>query len=41
MKEVRDAMADILERTTLASVCRQVDSARQKQQDPKLLAYEI
>jgi Rrf2 family protein len=41
MKEVRDAMADILERTTLASVCRQVDSARKKQQDPNLLAYEI
>jgi len=41
MKEVRDAMAGILERTTLASVCRQVDSARQKQQDPKLVAYEI
>ncbi|HSP69702.1 MAG TPA: Rrf2 family transcriptional regulator [Bryobacteraceae bacterium] len=41
MKEVRDAVAEILERTTLASVCRQVDAARQKQQDPKLLAYEI
>ena len=41
MKEVRDAMAEILERTTLASVCRRVDSARQKQQDPRLLAYDI
>src|SRR2546423_4623366 len=34
MKEVRDAMADILERTTLASVCRKVDAAKQKQQAP-------
>src|ERR1700689_2599799 len=33
MKEVRDAMAAILERTTLASVCRKVDEARQKQRD--------
>jgi Rrf2 family protein len=41
MKEVRDAMAEILERTTLASVCRKVDSARQKAQDPKLALYQI
>jgi Rrf2 family protein len=34
MKEVRDAVADILERTTLASVCRKVDAARQKQRGP-------
>jgi len=32
MKEVRDATAKILERTTLASVCRRVEEARQKQQ---------
>jgi len=32
MKEVRDATARILERTTLATVCRRVDEARQKQQ---------
>jgi len=40
MKEVRDAMADILERTTLASVCRKVDAARQKQR-PEGSFYEI
>ena len=32
MKEVRDATARILERTTLATVCRKVDEARQRQQ---------
>ena len=31
MKEVRDSMAQILEHTTLASICRRVDLARQKQ----------
>ena len=31
MKEVRDAMAEILENATLASVCREVDLARSKQ----------
>jgi Rrf2 family protein len=41
MKEVRDAMAAILERTTLASVCRRVDAARQKQQGPEALVYTI
>jgi Rrf2 family protein len=41
MKEVRDAMAAILERTTLASVCRRVDAARQKQQGPESLVYTI
>ena len=41
MKEVRDSIAEILERTTLASVCRKVDSARQKQRPPGSLAYDI
>jgi len=41
MKEVRDAVAGILERTTLASVCRKVESARQQQQSPEALAYDI
>ena len=40
MREVRDAMAEILERTTLATVCRNVEKARQKQ-DPRTLTYEI
>lgn len=34
MREVRDAMAQILEKTTLASVCRRVDDARIKAQAP-------
>jgi hypothetical protein len=41
MKEVRDSIAGILERTTLASVCRKVDQARQKQRPPGTLAYDI
>ena len=41
MKEVRDSIAQILERTTLASVCRKVDLARQKQGLPTGLAYDI
>jgi DNA-binding IscR family transcriptional regulator len=31
MKDVRDAMARILEGTTLAAVCRKVDQARRTQ----------
>jgi len=31
MREVRDSIAEILEQTTLATVCRKVDSARVKQ----------
>jgi Rrf2 family protein len=41
MREVRDAMAEVLERTTLASVCRKVDQARQKQRGPETFTYEI
>jgi len=41
MREVRDAMAEVLERTTLASVCRMVDQARQKQAGPGRMVYEI
>lgn len=37
MREVRDAMAEILEHTTLASVCQKVDLARQRQNDRLLL----
>jgi len=41
MKEVRDAMAQILERTTLGSVCQKVEAARQRQRSPKALTYHI
>ena len=41
MKEVRDAMAGILERTTLASVCRKVDVAKQKRNGPEGQFYDI
>ncbi len=41
MREVRDAMAQILEHTTLAMVCRKVDMARMKQRGPTAATYEI
>jgi Rrf2 family protein len=41
MREVRDAIAAILDRTTLAMVCEKVDSAREKQGDPTALMYYI
>jgi Rrf2 family protein len=41
MREVRDAMAEILDRTTLAMVCEKVDSAREKQKRPVVLMYHI
>jgi Rrf2 family protein len=41
MREVRDAIADILDRTTLAMVCSKVDSARAKQSSPASLIYYI
>jgi len=41
MREVRDAMAEVLEHATLASVCRKVDQARVKQRGPAKLVYEI
>jgi len=42
MREVRDAMAAILERTTLAMVCRRVDQAQRRQQSaPGVMLYEI
>jgi Rrf2 family protein len=41
MKEVRDAIAAILERTTLASVCRKVELSRQKGRAPGEQTYEI
>jgi Rrf2 family protein len=41
MREVRDAVADILDNTTLAMVCRKVDAAREQQRAPEALMYEI
>src|SRR5271155_1274006 len=41
MREVRDAIAEILERTTLATVSRKVDLAQQKKRGPEAQLYEI
>jgi Rrf2 family protein len=41
MREVRDAIADILDSTTLAMVCEKVDLARQTQHETAALTYEI
>ena len=41
MREVRDATAAILERTTLAAVCRRVEAAKEEQRGPVALMYEI
>jgi Rrf2 family protein len=41
MREVRDAIAGILDSTTLAMVCSKVDLARQKQEAPEGWSYEI
>jgi Rrf2 family protein len=41
MKEVRDAIAHILDHTTLADVCRKVDSAREHVPEADPLVYHI
>jgi Rrf2 family protein len=41
MRQVRDAIASILDRTTLSMVVRQVDEARQKKEDLGALMYYI
>ena len=41
MREVRDSIAIILERTTLATVCRKVDRARLQKAVPGAMQYEI
>ncbi len=41
MREVRDAIAEILDSTTLAMVCEKVDLARQTQGEADALTYEI
>jgi Rrf2 family protein len=41
MREVRDAIAHILDRTTLAEICRRQETARQKSEKPEALMYYI
>jgi Rrf2 family protein len=41
MRKVRDAVAEILDRTTLADVLRQVDEAREKKSHEEPLMYYI
>lgn len=41
MKDVRDAIAHILDHTTLADVCRKVDTAREHEADVEPLIYYI
>ena len=41
MREVRDAMAVILERENLASVCRKMEKARQQKRGPEAISYDI
>lgn len=41
MREVRDAIAKILDSTTLATVCAKVDSARRQQREIEAFTYEI
>lgn len=41
MREVRDAISDILDATTLAMVCSKVDEAKKQQQEMEAFTYEI
>lgn len=41
MRQVRDAMAEILDATTLANVIERVDQAKQTQGEPEVLMYDI
>jgi Rrf2 family protein len=41
MREVRDAMAAILDRTTLTMVCRKIDEARAREDTQDALMYYI
>ncbi|WP_031495592.1 RrF2 family transcriptional regulator [Bryobacter aggregatus] len=41
MRQVRDATADILDRTTLADVCRKVDAAKVEAEEGEGLMYYI
>ena len=39
MREVRNAIAEILDRTTLAMVCARVDTAKEQKEEPALMYY--
>jgi Rrf2 family protein len=39
MRDVRNAMANVLDRTTLAMVCARVDAAREKKEEASLMYY--
>jgi len=41
MREVRDATARILDRTTLAALCRKIDEAREESAPPENVMYYI
>jgi Rrf2 family protein len=41
MREVRDAIAEILDATTLTMVVQRVDQARQSQAEPEVLMFDI
>ncbi len=41
MRQVRDAMAEILDATTLASVIERVEQARKTQAEPEVLMFDI
>ncbi|HEY1184175.1 MAG TPA: Rrf2 family transcriptional regulator [Bryobacteraceae bacterium] len=41
MREVRDAISDVLDRTTLADLLRKADSNRPPRQGPEVAHYEI
>jgi len=41
MREVRDAIAEILDSTTLAAVIERVDQARHTQAEPEVLMFDI
>jgi DNA-binding IscR family transcriptional regulator len=41
MREVRDAISDVLDRTTLADLLRKADSNRPAREGPEIAQYEI
>jgi Rrf2 family protein len=41
MREVRDAMADVLDRTTLADLLKRVEAGRQRKSSQETLMYDI
>jgi Rrf2 family protein len=41
MREVRDSIAEILDHTTLAMVCRKVDAVQEKRRGASALVYDI